>query len=306
MCVDNMDWNSIWEGIQWEQNEGSLAGGDFFKNVDASWKGALGEIKTAFDDPNKFAEHIAGQFKGEGGSLASGDFGEVGKALAGVIEGVGGLAGIGIGGITHQLSNLDLSGDIGSTAAGRGLADMFTDISGANAPEGGMAGLGGILPAVVKPLQDLGGKFEGNFGGGKWRDRLGDWGDISKEWEENLGGGRWRDRVGGDWSEEFNKHWGEGRWWKDRMGMRGNIANMFKPPEGSTTAGSGGTTTETGTSATDDDTDAEVTEAEFEELQKSPAEQALEAQRRARIRRQLMNKQGKRSTIRTSGRGIRK
>ena len=304
MCVDNMDWDSIWKGIQWEQNEGSLAGGDFFKNADASWKGALGEIKTAFDDPGKFAEHIAGQFDMEGSDLGSGKHGEVGKALAGVIEGVGGIAGLGIGGVAHIGSMLDLSGDIGSTAAGRGLADMFTDISGANAPEGGMAGLGGILPTVVKPLQDLGGKFEGSFGGGKWRDRIGDWGDISKEWEENLGGGRWKDRIG-DWGD-ISDSWDQGRWWTERLGMRGNIANMFKPPEGSTTAGSGGTTTETGTSATDDDTDAEVTEEEFEELQKSPAEQALEAQRRARIRRQLMNKQGKRSTIRTSGRGIRK
>lgn len=122
----------------------------------------------------------------EGSDLGSGKHGEVGKALAGVIEGVGGIAGLGLGGVAHIGSMLDLSGDISSTKAGSELAKVGSDISGANAPEGGMAGLGGILPAVVKPLQDLGGAIQENFSGGRWRDRIGDWGDISKEWEENL------------------------------------------------------------------------------------------------------------------------
>tara|TARA_Y100000310_G_C20674209_1_gene811992 strand:- start:814 stop:1605 length:792 start_codon:yes stop_codon:yes gene_type:complete len=256
-----LDWSSIWEGIQHEQNEGALKGMDLFKNIDNSWKGVLPDIKTAFENPDDFGIHVASQFKGEGGSLASGDFGEVGKLLGTGIGQVGELVGglsAAAAGIGHKL---DLSGNISGTSGGKNIADMGTHAF----HEGG-----NFLDKVTHEFSSLGGNINEWYHGD----------------EDSVGFGETSGMY--DWDAPS---------WAGQGGIGSDLD--FTP----STSSSGATTDEAGTQ-TDNTDDAEVTEEEYEELVKDPREQALQAQRRARIRRGLANKSGKRSTIRTSGRGI--
>ena len=141
--------------------------------------------------------------------------------------------------------------------------------------------------------------FNTAWGGGNWKDRFGkaEFGAGM----EGLEGGAWADRTGlGGLSrdiiasmKEFNEAWGGGAWMDDRLGM----AQFDKK------ASAGGETDEPtmpddpgdGSSVTDD-TMNDLTEGD-------PEEEARIAQQRAMRRRALQNKMGKRSTIRTGGRG---
>lgn len=144
--------------------------------------------------------------------------------------------------------------------------------------------------------------FDKAWGGGNWRDRMGKLEGAENVWESGgFEGGQWADRTGlGGLSrdinasmKEFNEAWGGGGWMDDRLGMaqfseRGSAGGETDEPTMPDDPGDGSSVT--------DDTMNDLTEGD-------PEEEARLAQQRAMRRRALMNKMGKRSTIRTGGRG---
>ena len=107
------------------------------------------------------------------------------------------------------------------------------------------------------------------------------------------------DRFGiKDEYQEFNKAWGGGAWYKDRLGM-----GQFDRKKG---GGRGADTGDEPTSTTPNTGDPEekpIDEQMNQLTNEDPQEAARLAATRARRRRALKNKFGKRQTIRTSGRG---
>ena len=285
-----MDWGSIWEQIKFESDKsgidfagdesgaaaGFLAGGPFGAILGNQFD--LDSIKTALADPGKFREHIKSQFDTSGGSLGNfqeggGQMGDLGRLIGSIVtEGAGFTAGK-LGENLAGLGNiLDISGDLTQTPWAKDV--------GAAWETGGKAALATWEPAINTAWKEgAGGNFDdwyhGPDGFGK-RSGFYDWDDAS------------------DWSK--------------RLGISGltpgfNIPGGKTPSTSVTTGGSGGEDISGGSSSDDDPSN--VSAEEYADLVKDPRESALEAQRRARIRRNLANKQGKRSTIRTSGRGIR-
>jgi len=143
------------------------------------------------------------------------------------------------------------------------------------------------------------------YEGGNWMKRFGmDNPNFSKDW----GGGNWADRVGlsqgdreqdwmtTDYHGEWKKNWEGGAWLKDRLGY-GQFDKKGGGGGDSEASGTDDTTTTT-------TTEEKVIEEKMNQLtEDDPQEAARIAATRARRRRALKNKFGKRQTIRTSGRG---
>jgi len=143
------------------------------------------------------------------------------------------------------------------------------------------------------------------YEGGNWMKRFGmDNPNFSKDW----GGGNWADRVGlsqgdreqdwmtTDYHGEWKKNWEGGAWLKDRLGY----GQFDKKGGGGGDSEASGTDDTTSTTTTEE----KVIEEKMNQLtEDDPQEAARIAATRARRRRALKNKFGKRQTIRTSGRG---
>jgi len=169
-------------------------------------------------------------------------------------------------------------------------------------------------------LGEAGLGIPGAYEGGEWMDRVGmresnreglndllrgfDNPNFSKDW----GGGNWMTRIGlsegdkteisgwGDWHGEWKKNWEGGAWLKDRLGY-GQFDKKGGGGGDSEASGTDDTTTTT-------TTEEKVIEEKMNQLtEDDPQEAARIAATRARRRRALKNKIGKRQTIRTSGRG---
>ena len=155
-----------------------------------------------------------------------------------------------------------------------------------------------------------GGKWLDRIGAGPWqKDLMGKWGEeLSKGWKDMegwQGGGwvrglepyHWQDRFGvRDEIEEYNKAWGGGAWYKDRLGM----GQFDKKGGGGADTGDEPNST---TPNTGDPEEEPIEEQMVQLTNEDPQEAARLAATRARRRRALKNKFGKRQTIRTSGRG---
>jgi len=155
-------------------------------------------------------------------------------------------------------------------------------------------------------MRKMGGDFNAAWGGGKWMDdRL--YVDMTTqnmsmpEFNKRWGSDNWMQQSGlGQLSneinasmKEFNQAWGGGAWMDDRLGMA-----QFSE------RGSGGGETDEPTMPDDPGDGSDVTDDTMNDLTEGdPEEEARIAQQRAMRRRALMNKMGKRSTIRTGGRG---
>jgi len=143
------------------------------------------------------------------------------------------------------------------------------------------------------------------YEGGNWMKRFGmENPNFSKDW----GGGNWADRVGlsqgdreqdwmtTDYHGEWKKNWEGGAWLKDRLGY----GQFDKKGGGGGDSEASGTDDTTSTTTTEE----KVIEEKMNQLtEDDPQEAARIAATRARRRRALKNKFGKRQTIRTSGRG---
>tara|TARA_Y100000593_G_C4305640_1_gene335602 strand:+ start:1858 stop:2604 length:747 start_codon:yes stop_codon:yes gene_type:complete len=153
------------------------------------------------------------------------------------------------------------------------------------------------------------------YGKGNWMKRAGfDTGWDASDFHKNWGGGAWQDRLGLGSGERASvddmqsmihnlglsqKAWatnlGGGNWYKKKLGM-----GQFDKK-----GGGGADTGDEPTSTTETETETETTtETQMNQLtNEDPQEAARLAATRARRRRALKNKFGKRQTIRTSGRG---
>lgn len=155
------------------------------------------------------------------------------------------------------------------------------------------------------------------YGKGNWMKRAGfDTGWDASDFHKNWGGGGWQDRLGlgsgervtvddlqsgihqmGLSQEGFATNYGGGNWLKKKFGM-----GQFDKKGGGGGADSSDeptSTTPNTTTPKDDNTDEQMEQLTNED----PQEAARLAATRARRRRALKNKFGKRQTIRTSGRG---
>ena len=155
-------------------------------------------------------------------------------------------------------------------------------------------------------MRKMGGDFNAAWGGGKWMDdRMYvdfDTKNFSAEsLRENWGGNNWMRQSGAgqfsnEWNaamKEFDESFGGGAFLNDRLGL-GQFSKK----------GSGGGETDEPTMPEDPGDGSDVTDDKLEDLTEGdPEEEARLAQQRAMRRRALMNKMGKRSTIRTGGRG---
>jgi len=155
-------------------------------------------------------------------------------------------------------------------------------------------------------MRNMGGDFNEAWGGGKWmEDRM--YVDVNTQnfsaesLKEKWGSDNWMRQSGAgqfsnEWNasmKEFNEAWGGGGWMDDRLGM----AQFGKK-------GSGGGETDEPTMPDDPGDGSSVTDDTMNDLTEGdPEEEARIAQQRAMRRRALQNKMGKRSTIRTGGRG---
>ena len=150
------------------------------------------------------------------------------------------------------------------------------------------------------------------YEGGNWMKRFGmENPNFSKDW----GGGNWQDRLGlgrgerasvddmqgivhelGLSQEAWATNLGGGNWYKKKLGM----GQFDKKGGGGGDSEASGTDDTTSTTTTEE----KVIEEKMNQLtEDDPQEAARIAATRARRRRALKNKFGKRQTIRTSGRG---
>lgn len=168
------------------------------------------------------------------------------------------------------------------------------------------------LADLKSSLGEAGLGIPGAYEGGNWMKRFGmENPNFSKDW----GGGNWQDRLGlgrgerasvddmqgivhelGLSQEAWATNLGGGNWYKKKLGM-GQFDKKGGGGGDSEASGTDDTTTTT-------TTEEKVIEEKMNQLtEDDPQEAARIAATRARRRRALKNKFGKRQTIRTSGRG---